>query len=86
MRQLAYELAPRGITANAPCAGVTDTPALRKIPGSDEMIESAKKRNPYGRLTTTEDVADAMIALATPATRWITGNTIYVDGGEIIGG
>ena len=86
VRQLAYELAPRGITANALCAGVTDTPALRKIPGSDEMIESAKKRNPYGRLTTTEDVADAMIALATPATRWITGNTIYVDGGEIIGG
>lgn len=85
-RQLAVELAPRGITANALCAGVTDTPALRKIPGSDRMIESAKARNPHGRLTEVQDVADAMVALATPATRWITGNTIYVDGGEIIGG
>jgi NAD(P)-dependent dehydrogenase (short-subunit alcohol dehydrogenase family) len=85
-RQLAVELAPKGITANALCAGVTDTPALRKIPGNEEMIESAKKRNPFGRLTTPEDVADAIVALSTPACRWITGNTIYVDGGEIIGG
>ena len=37
VRQLAYELAPRGITANALCAGVTDTPALRKIPGNEVM-------------------------------------------------
>ena len=50
------------------------------------MIENAKSRNPHGRLTLPEDVADAMIALSTPATRWITGNTIYIDGGEIIGG
>ncbi len=85
-RQLAVELAPKGITANALCAGVTDTPALRKIPGNEEMIESAKARNPFGRLTTPQDVADAMVALATPAARWITGNTIYVDGGEIVGG
>lgn len=85
-RQLAVELAQKGITANALCAGVTDTPALRKIPGSDVMIESAIARNPYGRLTTPSDVADAMVALCTPATRWITGNTIYIDGGEIIGG
>lgn len=85
-RQLAVELAPKKITANAICAGVTDTPALRKIPGNEEMIESATKRNPYGRLTTPEDVADAIVALSTPAARWITGNTIYVDGGEIIGG
>ena len=86
IRQLAAELAPHGITANALCAGVTDTPALRKIPGSDVMIDNAKSRNPHGRLTLPEDVADAMVALSTPATRWITGNTIYIDGGEIIGG
>src|SRR6185436_5677632 len=44
VRQLAYELAPRGITANALCAGVTDTPALRKIPGNEEMIRVALAR------------------------------------------
>ena len=83
-RQLALELAPRGITANAIRAGVTDTPALRKIPGSAVMVESAAKRNPHGRLTTPQDVARALVALARPETAWITGNVIGVDGGEEI--
>jgi len=86
IRQLAVELAPQKITANAICAGVTDTPALRKIPGHEEMIQVAKRRNPHKRLTTPDDVASAMVALASPATHWITGNTIYVDGGEAISG
>ncbi len=50
------------------------------------MIEHATRRNPHGRLTKTQDVANALVALASPATQWITGNVIYVDGGEIIGG
>ena len=86
IRQLAVELAAFGITANALCAGVTDTPALRKIPGSDAMVDVAVRRNPHRRLTTPDDVAKAMIALSMPATDWITGNTIYVDGGEDIAG
>ncbi len=81
-RQLALELAGRGITANAIRAGVTDTPALRKIPGAEFMIEEAGRRNPHGRLTTPEDVARCMVALARPETAWMTGNTIRVDGGE----
>ena len=85
-RQLALELAPRGITVNAIRAGVTDTPALRKIPGSDQMIEAATKRNPHRRLTTPDDVARALVALARPETAWITGNVIGVDGGEEIAG
>lgn len=85
-RQLALELAPFGITVNAVRAGVTDTPALRKIPGHLEMMESAKARNPHSRLTTPEDVALALVALARPETRWITGNVIGVDGGEEIAG
>lgn len=81
-RQLALELAPRGITANAIRAGVTDTPALRKIPGAEHMIEEARQRNPHARLTTPEDVARCMVALAGAETAWMTGNTIRVDGGE----
>jgi len=50
------------------------------------MVEVARRRNPHGRLTTTGDVAGAMLALTLPEARWITGNTIYADGGEIIGG
>jgi enoyl-[acyl-carrier protein] reductase III len=85
-RQLALELAPAGITVNAIRAGVTDTPALRKIPGAEVMIESAAKRNPHRRLTTPEDVAQALVALAGPGTHWITGNVIGIDGGEEIAG
>lgn len=81
-RQLALELAPRGITANAIRAGVTDTPALRKIPGAEFMIEEAKRQNPYGRLTTPEDVARCMLTFCDRGTDWMTGNTIRVDGGE----
>ncbi len=86
IRQLALELAPHGITANSIRAGVTDTPALRKIPGNEEMVEGARRRNPHGRLTTPEDVAQALVLLARPESQWITGNVIGVDGGEEIAG
>lgn len=86
IRQLAYELAPRGITANALCAGVTDTPALRKIPGHEEMLRVAAARNPSRRLTTPQDVASAVALLTHPLSEWITGNVILCDGGEDISG
>jgi NAD(P)-dependent dehydrogenase (short-subunit alcohol dehydrogenase family) len=86
IRQLAYELAPCGITANSIRAGVTDTPALRKIPGNDKMIDGAQARNPYRRLTTPEDVAEAIATLCTAGTHWVTGNVIGVDGGEDLTG
>jgi NAD(P)-dependent dehydrogenase (short-subunit alcohol dehydrogenase family) len=84
VRQLALELAPLEATANAVCAGVTQTPALAKIPGSDRMLEMARQRNPRGRLTTPEDVAGALVALADEGSGWISGNVINVDGGEDI--
>ncbi|MEZ4813865.1 MAG: SDR family oxidoreductase [Bdellovibrionota bacterium] len=83
-RQLALELAPQKVRANAILAGVTDTPALRKIPGNADMIEVAKRRNPMGRLTTPEDVARAAVALSHPALSFMTGNVIRIDGGENI--
>ena len=86
VRQLAMELAPRHITVNAVRAGVTDTPALQKIPGSDRIKAGALARNPGGRLTTTEDVARAIVAFSHSATYWMTGNTIGVDGGEDVVG
>jgi enoyl-[acyl-carrier protein] reductase III len=86
IRQLAVELAPLGITANAILAGVTDTPALRLIPGHEKLMELAKLRNPHHRLTTPEDVARTIAALCHPATYWMTGNTIHVDGGENVVG
>ncbi|MBI2390686.1 MAG: SDR family oxidoreductase [Deltaproteobacteria bacterium] len=86
IRVLAHELGPRGITANALCAGVTDTAALRKIPGNDAMIAAALRKNPSHRLTTVEDVSRAIVALSQPCLYWMNGNTINVDGGEAIAG
>jgi len=84
IRQLAMELGPFGITANAIMAGVTDTPALRKIPGSTEMLRIAKAKNPGGRLTTPEDVAKAISLLSDDHASWISGNVVGVDGAEDI--
>ncbi len=86
IRQLAVELATRQISVNAIQAGVTDTPALRKIPGNDQLIAHAQSMNPSGRLTTTDDVAAAIVALSGAGTGWMTGNVIRVDGGEDIVG
>ena len=84
LRQLAYELMPLGITANAIQAGVTVTAGSSKIPGIEKLAEFAKLRNPGGRLTTPEDIAQAVAALMDDRTHWMTGNVIRVDGGEDI--
>jgi NAD(P)-dependent dehydrogenase (short-subunit alcohol dehydrogenase family) len=86
IRQLAAELAPQGITANSIRAGVTATPAAQKIPNYEELSQQAARRNPHRRLTTTDDVARAIVVLSHPDTHWITGNVIGVDGGEEIVG
>jgi enoyl-[acyl-carrier protein] reductase III len=83
-RQLAMELAPRNIKVNAVQAGVTDTPALRMIPGHEQMIEATLRRNPYHRMTRPEDVARAIVAFSRPELAWMTGNIIRVDGGEFV--
>jgi enoyl-[acyl-carrier protein] reductase III len=84
LRQLAVELAPYGVSANAIQAGVTFTPAQDRIQGAQLMRDGAERRNPYGRLTKTEDVARAIRALSEPGLLWINGNVIRVDGGEAL--
>ena len=84
IRQLAFELMPHGVTANAIQAGVAITPGSSKIPGIEKVAEFARMRNPGGRLTTPADVASAIAALMSEKTHWMTGNVIRVDGGEDI--
>ena len=85
-RQIAEELGQHNIACNALQAGVTDTPALRKIPGNDMMIENTLKINPSKRLTTPSDVASIISLIGLSEKTWMTGNTIRVDGGEDITG
>jgi enoyl-[acyl-carrier protein] reductase III len=84
VRQLSVELGPLGAAVNSIMAGVTDTPALRKIPGNSEMIEIAQKKNPRNRLTTPEDVAKIISLICKDGGEWISGGLIHADGGEDI--
>jgi len=85
-RSIAVEMAPFGIRSNIVQAGVTDTPALRMIPGSDHLKAQARIRNPFGRLTRPEDVANAIYLLSLPESAWINGAILRVDGGERVSG
>ena len=84
VRQLAIELGHMDIGVSAIMAGVTDTPALRKIPGNEEMIKVAEIKNPRERLTTPEDVAKVISLLSRDGGEWISGGMINADGGEDI--
>lgn len=83
-RAIAVEFGPHGVRSNIIQAGVTDTPALRAIPGNERMRALAQARNPLGRLTRPEDVADVICLLCTDAAAWVNGALIPVDGGERI--
>ncbi len=83
-RNIALEFAPFGIRANCIQAGVTDTASLRMIPGSEELKAHSLIRNPFKRLTTPEDVANAVYLLSKDEANWINGCVIPVDGGEHI--
>ena len=85
-RSIAVEMAHFGLRSNIVQAGVTDTPALRLIPGNAHLKAQARTRNPFGRLTTPEDVANVIYLLSLPEAAWINGAIIRVDGGEHISG
>jgi enoyl-[acyl-carrier protein] reductase III len=79
---MAVELSKYGLKTNLIQAGITETPSLKKIPGSEKLIQIAKERNPMGRITKPEDVANVVYLLCTDEASWINGSLIHVDGGE----
>ena len=79
---MAVEFAHKGLTTNIIQAGITQTPSLMMIPGGEAMLASAALRNPQGRLTQPEDVANVIYLLAQDEADWINGARIVVDGGE----
>lgn len=81
-RSIALEFASVGIKANCIQAGITMTKSLSMIPGFEQIKENALSRNPNNRLTTPEDIANAVYLLTTDEAKWITGTVIKVDGGE----
>jgi NAD(P)-dependent dehydrogenase (short-subunit alcohol dehydrogenase family) len=82
----ALELAPRGVRVNAVAAGPTESGALTGMMGlSPEQAEAVKEREreriPLGRRGNPEEVARWIVSLADPASEWVTGQVITIDGG-----
>lgn len=81
-RNIALEFADFGIKANCIQAGVTETASFARIPNSDVIKKHTLQRNPFNRLTTPEDVANATYLLCKEEAKWINGTILKVDGGE----
>ncbi|MFC9838400.1 SDR family NAD(P)-dependent oxidoreductase [Rhodococcus sp. NPDC127530] len=80
-RQLALELAPSGVRSNAVAPGLIRTP-LSEAAYSDETSRSSRERAvPLHRIGTPQDIADAVVWLASPRSGYVTGQEILVDGG-----
>ncbi|QQR69067.1 MAG: enoyl-ACP reductase FabI [Alphaproteobacteria bacterium] len=84
VRYLAHELGPKGIRVHAISPGPIRTRAASGIDRFDELMEHAAARAPMHKLVSVEDVGMATALLATDAASLITGETMYVDGGQHI--
>jgi NAD(P)-dependent dehydrogenase (short-subunit alcohol dehydrogenase family) len=84
-RNLAVEYGPKNIRINCICPGIVKTyfaEALWKDPKVEEMVSN---RLPMRRFGEPDDIAGAAVFLASPAAAWMTGQSIVIDGGTIIG-
>ena len=78
-KSLAVEWARQGIRINAVAPGIIDSSGLEQYP--DELKRGLADQIPQHRLGTTEEVADLVTFLAGPGASYITGETVYIDGG-----
>lgn len=83
-RAMALELRPRRIAVNSIAPGFTDTPMTRTMP--PDQYAKAVALEPGGAPATPDDIAVAIEFFASPATKFITGQTLFVDGGKSLGG
>jgi NAD(P)-dependent dehydrogenase (short-subunit alcohol dehydrogenase family) len=82
-KALALELASDGITVNALCPGLTDTPQARRQL-ADEHFAARARDNPMGRIGRSEDLVGPAVFLASDAAAYITGQTLLVNGGKVM--
>lgn len=80
-RALAVEWAPYNVQVNAVGPAFIPTPPNRPLVADEASLREVLAKIPLGRLGTAEDVAGAVVYLASPAAAWMTGHTLIVDGG-----
>ena len=84
-KSVAREVARYGITVNVVCPGPTDTPLIRgmadELGSGEQFIEALTRAVPMRRLATADDIAPAIVFLASDGARFITGQTLSVSGG-----
>jgi len=83
--ELALELSPQGININAIAPGVIETPMTEALLSDEKTKQGTLARIPKGRLGKPEDIAAAAVFLASNEADYITGATIFVDGGWLAG-
>ncbi|MEU9853717.1 SDR family oxidoreductase [Streptomyces sp. NPDC047974] len=84
-RYLAADLGPQGIRVNTASAGLLDNPTAGLFPGAEELRATCRTAAPLGRLGTEEDLARLVGFLASPQSRWISGQCLLADGGLSVG-
>jgi 2-hydroxycyclohexanecarboxyl-CoA dehydrogenase len=84
-KSVAREVAKHGITINVVCPGPTDTPLIRhmadELGSGEKFVEALKRAIPMRRLADPDDIAPAVVFLASDGARFITGQTLSVSGG-----
>jgi NAD(P)-dependent dehydrogenase (short-subunit alcohol dehydrogenase family) len=80
-RNMALDYAARGIRVNCVCPGFVRTPLIDPILRDSARTERLTALHPLGRLGEPEDIANAIVFLASPEASWITGHALVVDGG-----
>lgn len=81
-KSLAAELGSRGVTVNCVAPGFIDTDMTRELP--EKIREDLLAKIPLGKLGSVEDIAAAVVFLASPSAAYITGETLHVNGGMLM--
>lgn len=81
MRTIAVELAPHGITVNNIAPGAIETPINEDLKENPGQMEELLSEIPLGRMGKPEEVAELALYLASDAASYVTGSTLYIDGG-----
>ena len=83
-KSIALALAPKGITVNAIGPGLTDTAQPRYGFTEEEMKEYERTKIPMGRMGQPEDIAKGALYLASDLADFVTGQTLFINGGELM--